>query len=223
MNRIELRGDDVLILHGSDSFNPQELNRVLEPLGFEAYVGTRFSIAEAEIKQLLVTEGISGLWRKIPLREAVLPGPVDDRAPLLRLLAEMIRRLAAERDFVIVDPYLLPNEPRGDYLYELIGLLELVAARVARLHLVTMQFNERLFGELSEELAERCPHCAVTHVRSRRYHDRFWMADESRGLFVGTSLNGVGRRYALADFLDSNDVAEIIGDLRTEGLLTAAS
>jgi hypothetical protein len=33
---------------------------------------------------------------------------------------------------------------------------------------------------------------------SSEFHDRFWIADGARGLFVG---NGLGKRYALADYL----------------------
>jgi len=42
------------------------------------------------------------------------------------------------------------------------------------------------------------------------FHDRFWIADEVRGVFVGTSLNGIGRRYAIIDYLQQRDVVDIV-------------
>ena len=41
------------------------------------------------------------------------------------------------------------------------------------------------------------------------FHDRFWIADKTRGVFVGTSLNGIGKRYSIADYLREEDVREI--------------
>ena len=221
MFQVPLGDDGVIVLHGSDSFDPEELTRAVAPLGFEAFVGSRLSIAEQEIKRLLVTKGISSVWQMALLQEAVLPPEPDrDRAPLLRILAHMIERLAAERDFVIVDPYLLPDgNVDSGYLSELVCLLEPIAARTARLAVVTKQLNGSLWRELTNELGLRCPLCSVTHARSDRYHDRFWLADQARGLFVGTSLTGLGRRYAIVDYLDSKDVTAIVEDLRAEGLL----
>jgi hypothetical protein len=43
---------------------------------------------------------------------------------------------------------------------------------------------------------------ASTNVQTKYtnvFHDRFWIADEERGLFIGTSLNGIGHRYAVSD------------------------
>ena len=54
---------------------------------------------------------------------------------------------------------------------------------------------------------------------SENFHDRFWIADRSRGLFVGTSPNGIGKRYALADYMDADDVKTIVDALALERLL----
>ena len=36
------------------------------------------------------------------------------------------------------------------------------------------------------------------------------IADEAKGLFIGTSLNGIGRRYALIDNIADRDTKEIL-------------
>ena len=41
------------------------------------------------------------------------------------------------------------------------------------------------------------------------FHDRFWIIDDKKGLFIGTSLNGIGKRYSLIDYLQDSDVANI--------------
>jgi hypothetical protein len=54
---------------------------------------------------------------------------------------------------------------------------------------------------------------------SEKFHDRFWLADGARGLVVGTSLNGLGKRYALVDFMQPSDVRDVVQALKTEGFL----
>ena len=51
---------------------------------------------------------------------------------------------------------------------------------------------------------------AVTVRYTNTFHDRFWIADQTKGVFCGTSLNGIGIRYSLADYLKEEDVQEIV-------------
>jgi hypothetical protein len=218
---VPLRDDHLLLLRGADSFDREALIRALEPTGFSAYIGSRAAIGEAELKRLLVSKGVSYLWQLVPLREAALPpGSPDERAPLLRVLADMIANLEPTQSFIVVDRYLLPvSAVPPDYVAELATLLEPAASRVESLRLVTGRFDAMLLGSLVAALADTCPACAVSHATSDRYHDRFWIADRARGLFVGTSPNGIGRRYALVDYLSEKDVTDIVDDLSAERLL----
>jgi len=51
---IPLDSGQVLFLKGRDEFDPVELTRVLDPLGFEPFITTRAELAEAEIKRVLL-------------------------------------------------------------------------------------------------------------------------------------------------------------------------
>ena len=219
-DQISLRDDDLILLRGPRTFDPQELTRILEPLGFEAFHSTRSAIAEDELRQLLEEKGISYVWRLVHFKESVLqPGP-KDRPTLLKLLEGMISKLAASHEFAVVDGYLLPRKHSANYQEELLSLLEPIAREVSRLILVTSRnHNAQLLQHLKAELAASCPNCQLAHEVSDRYHDRFWIADQERALFVGTSLNGIGRRYAIADYMAEADVKEVVLDLKANGLL----
>jgi hypothetical protein len=58
------------------------------------------------------------------------------------------------------------------------------------------------------------PHISVEHSKSKYFHDRFWIADDLRGIFVGTSLNGLGKKYALVDNIRDSDTNSIVEELR---------
>lgn len=211
---------DLLVIEGR-SFDPIALAKALSRLGLEAFIVNRFELIESELRELVLEHGVGYVWRLVRREEAVLPpGPDAARPALLKLVDELLRRLNARESLTVVDPYLLNSRGVPTYLADLLSLLEPAAANVRELRLITLQgIDHNLFADLKSSLASNFPNCLVKHAVTARYHDRLWIADEARGLFVGASLNGIGRRYAIADYLESVDVQEIVCDLRTHGLL----
>jgi hypothetical protein len=64
------------------------------------------------------------------------------------------------------------------------------------------------------------PGLSVAHRTSNTFHDRFWIDPIStKGFLCGTSLNGLGKRYALVDHLEPTDAADVLTALRNESLL----
>lgn len=219
-NHVPIRNDELIILRGPKSFDPGRLAHAIGPFGFEAFVCTRLAAVRHELKQLVLEKGVSYVWRLAHLQEAVLPAGPTQRRGLLAMLALMIARLAPIREFVVVDAYLLPKKMTPDYLPEMISLLEPIARAVAKLTLVTSKkYDPKLLMDLQTTLAASYPNCSLIHKVSARYHDRFWIADLERGLFVGTSPNGIGLRYSLADYLEKSDVDGIVEDLKGQGVL----
>ena len=53
------------------------------------------------------------------------------------------------------------------------------------------------------------PNISINTKYTKIFHDRFWIVDSKKGVFVGTSLNGIGRRYAVIDWLQEDDAKEI--------------
>ena len=70
------------------------------------------------------------------------------------------------------------------------------------------------------ELSAVAPSLSVKLKTSDAFHDRFWIDPlAAKGFITGTSLNGLGKRYALVDHLQQTDAADVIAALRNEGLL----
>lgn len=208
--------DHILFLTGVPACEPGDLARLLEPLGLKGSITTRYDLAEREIKRLLLEKGISYLWHLVELQEDILPRTADVPA-LLRILQNMLRRIAPTEELIIVDRYLLPKAC-PDCLDTLNGLISPISDSVSRIVLVTRKEHDSgLLSDLRTALKNR--KCEVLHGVSENFHDRFWIADRSRGLFVGTSPNGPGKRYALADYMVQDDVRTIIEALSVGGLL----
>ena len=220
MTTIPLKAGEVIFLKG-DQVDPEKLQAVLAPLGLEAFFTTRGELAEAEIRRTLVERGISSVWQTVAFQEALLPCTPDVPA-LVAILREMLEKLAPKSEFVVVDRYLLPRQPYAtDYLDTLVQALEPAVRSVKELLVVTStKHDAQLRQALQQRLRVLNPGCCFRHCCSESFHDRFWIADRTQGLFLGTSLNGLGRRYALADRLADDDVRQIMAALASEGLLS---
>ena len=81
------------------------------------------------------------------------------------------------------------------------------------------EHDRALYKEIKSVLIDLNPEIKVVHKMTNEFHDRFWIADEVKGLFIGTSLNGIGRKYALADFMEDEDTATIVKELRRASLI----
>jgi hypothetical protein len=217
--KVPLRDDDIIALTGASEFDPEALLAAVEPLGFEPRIGTRFALVESDLKRLVAEKGMSYVWQLVRLQEAVLPRTQNVPA-IVALLANMLSRLAPTQDFVIVDRYLLHKPKSPEYLNTLVSLIEPISRAVHRLTLVTTRDHDaQLLTNLVARLSPSGSNYQIAHRISDTFHDRFWIADRQRGLFIGTSLNGIGLRYALADYMDENDVRDIVAALVSEGVL----
>jgi hypothetical protein len=145
------------------------------------------------------------------LTEEVLP----DNAPrtvLLETLDYKIDRCAPTTSMLLIDPYLYPNGTDVSYENDLISVFRRFIGKISTLRVATLQ-NPRdanLEARIDASIRAINPNIQIEKKYTNVFHDRFWIADDARGLFLGTSLNGVGKRYALIDYLRDDDVVQIV-------------
>jgi hypothetical protein len=95
-----------------------------------------------------------------------------------------------------------------------------VVAKIASIRFITEPgYDIALYQSIRQVLADLNPQISVSLKTTGDSHDRFWIVDETKGLFVGTSLNGIGRKYALTDYMKDVDIAAIMEELRRLSLL----
>ena len=75
------------------------------------------------------------------------------------------------------------------------------------------KYNTDLFSDFKESLIRLNPELSVVCKTTKEFHDRFWIIDRTKGLFIGTSLNGIGKRYALVDIIRDNDTKDLMNAL----------
>lgn len=147
------------------------------------------------------------------LNEAVLPDNTP-RSALADTVRFMLTLTKPENELLIIDPYLFPTPSAALTAPQYITYLELILgptlSQINNLRIVTKAnrhaATEAAFSAMA--LGKKAA-LTITTKYTDDFHDRFWVADGERGLFIGTSLNGIGNRYSLIDYLRNEDTADI--------------
>lgn len=113
------------------------------------------------------------------------------------------------KDVIIIDAYLFSKKSNNEYKELLRYLLNTLG--FSKLIIVTNKkdFDEAMFNEIKSELDGD-----VLTYFSNEYHDRFWISDYKYGFTTGTSLNGIGNKKCRIDFLKSDEVLELVNDIK---------
>jgi hypothetical protein len=171
-------------------------------------------LVRLEMKSILLEKGATAVLSFGPLNEEVLPdnAPRDSVADTLRY---KLNRCAPTSSLLIIDPYLYPIAADPDYVTYFLKIFGDAIRACTTLTIVTLpNRNSGLETQLDAAIRSIVPQITINTKYSMVFHDRFWIADDSRGVFVGTSLNGIGRRYAVIDYLREEDADQIVQRVR---------
>lgn len=114
---------------------------------------------------------------------------------------------------LIIDPYFFKDDS-DEYCNILASVIK--NSKAQSVIIVTERKNykqlsyDKIFGNFN---------VPVTVEYNRDFHDRFWIADRKKGFYTGTSLNGIGKRISLINLLSTNDMTEIIEELRQRSII----
>jgi len=80
--------------------------------------------------------------------------------------------------------------------------------------------NNSLKNDAQNGLFALKPTIYIVHKISSNYHDRYWISgNREKGLIMGTSLNGLGNKFASVDRINISDVREIVPELIGDSIL----
>lgn len=174
-----------------------------------------------KFRELFMEQGISQMVTFLDNRvtEAVLPR-TKNKSLLTKVLAEKLRSLAPKRNLMIIDRYIFSPSIRNEqeYLDTLVDIIGPVINNIGSLKFITdckpKNYDSALHQKVEQLIKNLNSKINLIVKWSDYFHDRFWVADEDRGLFVGTSLSGIGIRYSLVDNLRKEDTEAIVEELR---------
>lgn len=193
-----MHGDDLLALH-----------EYVKTLGYDGiqYVDRKIQMM-LDAKEYVREHGLTKTLAIQTLTEEVLPDNTP-RALLIDTLRYKLSQLDAKTSLTIVDPYLFPSTVDPDLENDLLWLLDPFLKTCSQLTIISGTRTNQPFRAQVEARIRAQSSINLTLKISDVFHDRFWIADDQRGLFLGTSLNGIGKRYALVDYLQDQDATDI--------------
>ena len=199
----------------------KELGNRLQQRGIEVYIPDVDTDCLEMCRKLIMEKGPRYILSLERFQEAVLP-KTSSIDLLIKVLSNYLQVLSPSKDLTIVDRFFFSVETsyRAEYLSTFREIFGLVIPKVAMVRFITKPAYDRaLYEDIKSVLIELNPKINVVHKTTEDFHDRYWIADEVRGLVIGTSLNGIGKRYALVDFMKDEDTATIVEELRQASLI----
>jgi hypothetical protein len=191
------------------------IHEMLKAAGYELCLSSEDSYAFEQTKKGILEGGITRYTNSQLLRESVLPDNTP-REELLDLMRYMVRNIQATVELLIIDPYIFPSNPDADYINYLGKVFGTAIGNIARIEIVTKPSRDLITEAAFLTMVSGVKPTVTRRIKyTNDFHDRFWIADGARGVFVGTSLNGIGRRYSIADYIREQDVKDIYARFQT--------
>lgn len=151
-----------------------------------------------------------------PLNEEVLWKNMTDLEKAGKFSTYLAEIESNGRELVVVDPYLFSVNPRERDQYR--DFLSAVFHASGASRIVAVTDNRHFDSQLFQSIASSTSIPIETRFSSD-FHDRFWIADRSKGFCTGTSLNGIGKRISIINFLSHEDVYDIVEELIRQSLI----
>lgn len=169
-----------------------------------------------EIQRQLREEGPAAFLRRVQVQEDI--SPVAPEPSTAEFVLQRLLRLAPASELIITDPYMFTSTRTKDasvYAALVERIIAPILAEGASLHFVT---DARVSApvvqaEVTAALKAVVPDLKIRTSHSGDFHDRFWIADRTRGVILGTSLNKIGNKIFFIDSLASSDVTAVLTEL----------
>jgi len=164
--------------------------------------------------------GLTSLYEAEPLLEHIVQKGATS-SNIISIFHKYLDKMEIDNELIIVDPYFYAGAINNNYTNRVTALLNKYISQIDDLYIITNnRVNISTKQSIETSLRNINSSINIHHNQSNDYHDRFWISNNrEKGVVTGTSLNGLGNKYALIDRLNKTDVRVIVQDLINDNLL----
>ncbi len=180
-----------------------------------------FGLQEHEIVDILLERGITALIEDNDSINEQLVRQNETTDKIVKFMHRFLDKVGIDNELIIVDPYFFPDNAPNDYVKLMVDIISKYISSLTTLKVITKSsYNNAVKTIFKTKLTNLKPTLVIEHKHSNDFHDRFWISNNrKKGIITGTSLNGLGNKYALIDRLKITDVREIVTVLNNGSLI----
>lgn len=182
---------------------------------YESELSRDFGVYRLSLNELrphlqkhIIEHGLSSLFYHHITCDAVMhPGFTTDE--IEAIVIGIMSQLDGAKHLLIIDAYFYDDKP-----YCLLLLEKIVRSMSSKLEQVTLITNGKranLRPAMHNVFSKIVPGIQINDVISDEFHDRYWIDfDSTKGVMLGTSLNGIGKKIAMIDFANAADSRDMV-------------
>ena len=162
----------------------------------------------SDIQTYIVEHGLSSLFYNL-VRCDQITHPAHRLDEIEAIVLGVMGKLDGTKHLLIIDPYFYDDDPAA---LALLGkIVASMASRLEKVTLITNGTRADKRGAMHDVFQRAVPIIQIKDSVSDEFHDRYWInLDSAKGVVVGTSLNGIGKKIAMIDHANPADSQEII-------------
>lgn len=162
----------------------------------------------AHIQQHMIDHGLSSLFYNHTTCDAIThPGLTVDE--IEDVVLSIVSKLDGVRHLLIIDAFFYDDKP--DCLRLLEKMVRSLSSKLQEVTFITHGKRASSRPAVHNVFCSVVPDILIKDVVTEEFHDRYWIdIDAMKGIMIGTSLNGVGKKIAMIDYANSADIREIV-------------
>ena len=160
------------------------------------------------IQQHIIDHGLSSLFYSHMTCDAVMhPGFTTDE--IEAVVIGIMSKLDGVRHLLIIDAYFYDDKPECLLLLE--RIVRSISSKLEKVTVITHGKRASMRPGMHNVFSTVTPGIQINDLVTEDFHDRYWIDIENiKGVMVGTSLNGIGKKIAMIDHANPADTREII-------------
>jgi len=192
----------------------KQFDKILrEKLGLQIKIVQLGGFDYEKCQQLIKSKGITSFMSMVPIKEDIM-SRTNDRDSIGDMLRKRLEDLLPSKEIIIVDGYVFKPkkyEKPKDHLKFFTNIFSPTIRNIKHINFITNpEYDKSIYDYFKKSLTELNPELTVVCNTTKEFHDRFWIIDRIKGLVIGTSLNGIGNKYALFDILRDEDTKYLL-------------
>lgn len=160
------------------------------------------------IQRHIIEHGLSSLFYNHMTCDAIMhPGFTTDEIEAVVL--GIMSKLDGVKHLLIIDAFFYDDKPECLLLLE--KIVRSMSSKLERVTLITYGKRANMRPGMHKVFSTVVPGIQINDVVTEDFHDRYWIdVENTKGIMVGTSLNGIGKKIAMIDHANVADVREIV-------------